>query len=287
MKKIIFIICIILIMISAYAMGKKPKEDAKNIEITKETEVQKENEQINREEKTAPDLPALTTGKNYPTDEQIENQIKTIVLPELKSSKYYPSLEDLKGKNNYEQTELCQIPEEILYESSTEHLLILCLEYPLYKDMVVYNSMQWGYAEKSKHFNGIQELYKRDDIIPIIIDKYYHCNNDSLITHSYTIRTIDLLARIISQNEILDKCDYSEIKDLLEYTFEHKRLNGAIKFYLLGKLLAYSKDNSFSNELSTNSLLNSFIIKGSFGHYKVYETIKEICSDYLNEEEIK
>ena len=208
-------------------------------------------------------------------------------LPQLKTSKYYPSFDDLKGKNNNEQIELCQIPEDILSESSTDHLLILCLEYPLYKDMVVYNSIQWGYANISKHFNGIQELYRRDDAIPKIINKYYQTNNDSLITNSYTIRTIDLLAKILSQNEILEKCEFSEIKELLVYTFENKRLHGQIKFYLLGKLLTYNKDISFSNELNTNSLLNNFIIGGNMGNFEVYETIKEICSEHLNEKEVK
>lgn len=244
-------------------------------------------EEIDREEKTAPDLPEYTTGKNYPTAEQIERQNEGLILPQLKSSKYYPAREDLKGKTIYEMIELCQIPDEILHESSTEHLLVLCLDYPLFKDMIVYNSIQWGYAEISKHFNGIQELYKRDDAIPIIINKYYQINNDSLITYSYTIRTIDLLAKILSQNEILEKCEYSEIKELLVYTFENKRLHGQIKFYLLGKLLTYNEDILFSNELNTNSLLNNFIIGGNMGNFEAYETIKEICSEYLNEKELK
>jgi hypothetical protein len=62
MKKIILIICIILIMISAYAMGRKPKEDAKNIEITKETAAQKQNEQIQ------------FTDKNFTRNDEISLQ---------------------------------------------------------------------------------------------------------------------------------------------------------------------------------------------------------------------
>ena len=153
--------------------------------------------------------------------------------------------------------------------------------------MVAYDSFQWGYSNISKHFNGIQELYKRDDAIPIIIKKYYQTDNDSLITLSYTIRTIDLLARIISQNEILERCEDSEIQELLVYTFENKRFNGDFKFYLLGKLLKYNEDKSFKKELKKNSMLNSFINKGYPGHLEVYETIKDICSDFLNKEEIK
>ena len=234
----------------------------------------------NKEEKTAPILP-ISSNKNYPTPEQIENQNKGLILPQLKSSKYYPSLDDLKGKNIHEQIELCQIPDKKLHESSTEHLLTLCLDYPLYKDMIAYNSMQWGYAEISKYFNGIQELYNRDDIIPIIIYKYYHCNNDSLIPYSYTIRTIDLLAKILSQNEILEKCDNPKIKELLGYTFEKDNLNREIKFYLLGKLLECNENISFNDELNTNSLLNNFIIGGNMGNYETYNRIREICSEYL------
>lgn len=241
----------------------------------------------NKEEKTAPILPTSSTIKNYPTAEQIERQNESIVLPHLKSSKYYPAMEDLKGKTIHEMIELCQIPDEILHGSSTEHLLILCLDYPLYKDMIAYNSIQWGYAEISKHFNGIQELYNRNDIIPIIINKYYHCNNDSLIPYSYTIRTIDLLAKILSQNEILKKCNNPKIKELLGYTFEKDKLNKEIKFYLLGKLLECNKNISFNDELNTNPLLNSYIIGGNQGNYEVFDTIKEICSDFLYEGEIK
>ena len=240
----------------------------------------------NKEEKTTPILPTSST-KNYPSAEQIEHQNEMLILQHLNSSKYYPAIEEFNDKTIQEIIELCQIPDEKLQESSTEHLLTLCLDYPLYKDMIAYNSMQWGYTEISKHFNGIQELYNRDDIIPIIINKYYHCNNDSLIPYYYTIRTIGLLAKILSQNEVLGKSKNQKIKELLRYTLEKDKLNEEIKFYLLGKLLKYNENISFKNELDTNPLLNSYIIGGNQGNCEVFDTIKEISSDYLNKGEIK
>ncbi len=240
----------------------------------------------NKEEKTVPILPTSST-KNYPSAEQIERQNESLVLPHLKSSKYYPTIEELKGKNIQEMIKLCQIPDEILQESSTEHLLTLCLDYPLYKDMIAYNSMQWGYTEISKHFNGIQELYNRDDIIPIIINKYYHCNNDSLIPYSYTIRIIDLIVKTLSQNEVLEKIDKHKSKELLRYTLEKDKINEEIKFYLLGKLLIYNENISFRSELDTNPVMNNYIIEGNQGNFEVFDKIKELCSDFLNEGEIK
>ncbi len=241
----------------------------------------------NNKGESTPKLPPSYSSKNYPTAEQIERQNEMLVLPQLKSSKYYPAMEDLKGKNMHEMIELCQITDEKLQESSTEHLLTLCLDYPLYKDMIAYNSMQGGYAEISKHFNGIQELYNRDDIIPIIINKYYHCNNDLLIPYSYTIRTIDLLAKILSQNEVMEKCDNPKIKELIEYTFEKDKLNKEIKFYLLGKLLIYNENVSLRSELDTNPVMNNYLIEGNMGNYEAYNRIKELCSKYLNEREVK
>ncbi len=68
-----------------------------------------------------------------------------------------------KLNNMKEKYHACQIPEDILKEMSTLGLVETVLDYPLLFHYTAYNDMQYGFKVQADNFNGLQELYNRND----------------------------------------------------------------------------------------------------------------------------
>ncbi|MDL2265881.1 hypothetical protein LJC57_01695 [Parabacteroides sp. OttesenSCG-928-G07] len=69
-----------------------------------------------------------------------------------------------------EKVEVCQIPVGILSTITTEELVELCLNYPIQFDFYAFNSMQEGLIKVANNFNGLQELFRREDSAQYLID---------------------------------------------------------------------------------------------------------------------
>ena len=78
-----------------------------------------------------------------------------------------------KFKTNEEMVEACQIPENILASLTTEELTAICLNYPLIYDVFAFNQMKLGIDKLFADFNGIRELFGRDDVSDELL-KHYH-----------------------------------------------------------------------------------------------------------------
>ena len=77
-----------------------------------------------------------------------------------------------KLMSNKEMVESCQIPEKVLSNLSTEDLTELCLSYPLLYDLFAFENFTEGFNKLFSDFNGIKELYSRNDISNSLINKY-------------------------------------------------------------------------------------------------------------------
>jgi len=77
-----------------------------------------------------------------------------------------------KFKSNTEKITAYQIQENILSVLSTEELLDLCLRYPLLYDIFAFNDLNRGLDKLFSDFNGIRELYKREDVVYYLINRY-------------------------------------------------------------------------------------------------------------------
>ncbi|MBQ5932298.1 MAG: hypothetical protein IJL55_01140, partial [Lachnospiraceae bacterium] len=58
---------------------------------------------------------------------------------------------------------ICQIPENVLKEMSTDELVQTVVAYPLWSDVFLYNSKKEGYQAIKSKFNGLAELCLRKD----------------------------------------------------------------------------------------------------------------------------
>jgi hypothetical protein len=65
-----------------------------------------------------------------------------------------------------------QIPETILKNMSTNHLMEICLTYPFFDEIWAYNNIQDGFEYVIKDFNGLQELLSRKDAGSKLLFRY-------------------------------------------------------------------------------------------------------------------
>ena len=77
-----------------------------------------------------------------------------------------PGMEEWKKlKSLPEMAEACQIPEDILDCMTTEALIETVVNYPLFGNVFAYENRKTGLEHVKGYFNGLQELYERDDAI--------------------------------------------------------------------------------------------------------------------------
>ncbi len=77
-----------------------------------------------------------------------------------------PGMEEWKKLNSLqEKAEACQIPEDILGDMTTEALIETVVNYPLFINVFAYDNKKTGLEHVKDYFNGLQELYERDDAI--------------------------------------------------------------------------------------------------------------------------
>ena len=83
--------------------------------------------------------------------------------------------------NHAERVLALQIPENILESLSTEELIEVVLDYPCFGDMFFYPSYQEGYEAVMQHFNGLQELYKREDVGSSLVSVYSEIDINDIV----------------------------------------------------------------------------------------------------------
>ena len=77
-----------------------------------------------------------------------------------------PGMEEWKNfKSLQEMSNACQIPDDILSNMTTEALVETVVHYPLFINAFAYDIPQVGLSHIKEYYNGLQELYTRDDAI--------------------------------------------------------------------------------------------------------------------------
>ena len=84
-----------------------------------------------------------------------------------------PRTEEWKNLENHQKRlEVCQIPESVLQNISTNDLMILCLQYPFLSNVLAFNNMNAGLDMLFINFNGIREFSKRENVLNSLREQY-------------------------------------------------------------------------------------------------------------------
>jgi len=136
-----------------------------------------------------------------------------------------PGTDQWRALENYAaRVAVCQLPENVLYSSSTEELLEICLDYPFLGDIMLFNNVQSGIDAYRTNFNGASELMNRKDIYESLFNKYSKIRlseideiSKSRFVYRIRIQAIELL---LSQDEILLNLSINQQKELVKMLIE-------------------------------------------------------------------
>ena len=93
-------------------------------------------------------------------------------------------------KSHREMVEACQVPEGVLSSLTTKELVEVCLNYPMFSDIIFYDSYQTGFRVVSHYFNGMQELFRRKDNVQPLLDRL---RDDDMLKLSSKVKVLSLL----------------------------------------------------------------------------------------------
>jgi len=110
-----------------------------------------------------------------------------------------------------------QIPDDVLNELTTKGLIKTCFQYPLFGDMLAFDSYQQGFDICCSGFNGLRELYGRDDTPIILLQTYenidWKTQNEN---DEYSSLRFDYITMMLAQYSIIDRLTDGERDYLLD-----------------------------------------------------------------------
>ena len=142
-----------------------------------------------------------------------------------------PGSEEWANLNHGERVLALQIPEDVLKGMSTENLVETVLNYPCFIDMMFYNTYQEGFDVIKEHFNGIDELLKRDESSKYLLSKYRKQNTKTLLNirskeeQFESSLKLTYLETLLAQPEIIEKFSKKENEEVLELVNENYKLH--------------------------------------------------------------
>ena len=151
----------------------------------------------------------------------------SITRPEVWST--YQSLEEMQRA--------CQVPDSILVTLTTEDLVKLCMDYPLYGIYTAYNNEQDGIRVIMDGFNGFGELKKRKDVSKALVDCYEAFDADKMVAvmaadvdFNSDLNPLKLgyLELLLSTDEISSMLDAEDVARLEKVRIEQLRKQEAL-----------------------------------------------------------
>jgi hypothetical protein len=118
----------------------------------------------------------------------------------------------------------CQIPQDVLKRLSTDALVETCLNYPLFSQVVLYNSLQDGFSRFANKFNGFKELLSRSDAPALLLERYKKMDPSGysqswpLVQKGQFIYSYLFIEILLGQDEIISKLNPNVKKELARET---------------------------------------------------------------------
>ena len=124
-------------------------------------------------------------------------------------------------KSMDEMYQVCQIPDNILRNIDTKSLTDICLNFPAPPVFPLFNTPHQGFMEYYSNFNGIRELFTRNDAGMHLFQKYVEMSLSAfepdwpLYKQGQFISRYKFIESILSQPQVVATLDLEEQKTLL------------------------------------------------------------------------
>lgn len=193
---------------------------------------------------------------------------------------YFKSVEDMY--------KVCQIPPDTLRNLSTKALIQTCLNYPASAVLLIYNTPQQGFEEWRQKFNGIEELYKRENVVKELLSLYNAIDlNDynNLVSDNekgkYAFR-LKIIEIIIVQDDVIHKLTADQQKQLFKSSlgnYQKIEANESFGFAnlestgrIISKISAISGDQTLKAKANTN-VVQEYIKTGLLSDRQILQEI--------------
>jgi hypothetical protein len=165
------------------------------------------------------------------TEEQV---LKTVedgqpwTLTHLYSFPINPDDEEWKSiESAVQRKEMLQLPTELLHNMLTADLVETCLDYFYIYDMYVYDELQSGVEHLRLQFNGVSELFNRNDLAKAMLNKYEVKLNtaevmptqEASVQGDFSLRFV-VLKMFVAQDEMLNQMTREQLRRLISLTME-------------------------------------------------------------------
>ncbi|MCP4220593.1 MAG: hypothetical protein GY765_38555 [bacterium] len=196
--------------------------------------------------------------------------------------------------------EAIQIPVERLERMSTATLVQTCLNYPLYLDLIAYNTLQEGIEAVISDFNGLRELLRRKDAAEVLFRHYekiqpgaFNADGPDVTKGAYSTKQM-YMEMLLAQDAMLNKLAAKERHYLLVESTKHieaklecPELYGLISLktsaLLMGRVLLRAENREFSrravNDEELKGFLNNALLKDPGLIYDIVSEAKR--TEYL------
>ena len=136
------------------------------------------------------------------------NVYKSVINP-YDTPEEWDLLEDAE-----EMREVSQLP-ETARNATTAELVLYCMNYNLFDDMFVYESMLEGFDVVKQDYDGLRLLAAREDAGTVLVNLYkaYKLNDQGQLDRSACLR-LDYLETMLAQPEILAKLTDEQCREL-------------------------------------------------------------------------
>lgn len=133
-----------------------------------------------------------------------------------------PGTDEWKALGSHEEMlKACQIPGESLHRMSTAALVETVLDYPLLGDWWAYDSTEIGIECVREQFNGLSELFSRNDAGVSLIASYQTIDPGAIDIDSpiaeqaeYYIRILNI-ELLLSQDSVISNLSITDLQNLI------------------------------------------------------------------------
>ncbi len=173
-----------------------------------------------------------------------------------------------------EMQSACQIPDDVLSNLSTEELVQICMDYPLFGNYLAYDNETFGIKKVMAGFNGFTELKKRTDAAEKLLDIYANVNVTTLYedrenAETYPNLKLGYLEMILCSGEIeslyqgeaLQRLENLQAQKLTEKQLTNSNSASSLKH---SQLLKQKIDEA--KNVSTTSTATSITIYTKYGN---------------------
>ena len=196
-----------------------------------------------------------------------------------------------------EMLKACQIPESTLRTMSTEGLVETVLNYPLYNDVLAYNSPQQGFDALSSEFNGIRELLNRKDAGTVLLAKFKVADPTAigkdwtdLQKGCYIFNLIDI-ETLLAQQAIISNLGSAQYPDLVREclvkinTERQSEMYGGMSkescLWVIARVLQYVTYEPFIRKVADDRFFQDFVARGFYATDDVENDIYAQAEEYL------